>query len=55
MPALIMILPPGAFITLGIILAVFAHIRNKRKEKKGGLKNGSIQRATGPITNQYDC
>ena len=34
MPALIMILPPGAFITLGIILAVFAHIRNKRKEKK---------------------
>ncbi|AMP20390.1 electron transport complex subunit RsxE [endosymbiont 'TC1' of Trimyema compressum] len=34
MPALIMILPPGAFITLGIILAVFAHIKNKRKEKK---------------------
>ena len=34
MPALIMILPPGAFITLGIILAVFAYIRNKRKEKK---------------------
>lgn len=29
---LIMILPPGAFLTLGMILAVLAHISNKKKE-----------------------
>lgn len=29
---LIMILPPGAFLTLGIILAVMAHYGNKKKE-----------------------
>lgn len=34
-PAFVMILPPGAFITLGIILAIFAHIKNKRKKEKG--------------------
>lgn len=30
---LIMILPPGAFLTLGIILAVLAHISNKKREE----------------------
>lgn len=30
---LIMILPPGAFLTLGIILGVIAHITNKKKEE----------------------
>jgi len=30
---LIMILPPGAFLTLGIILGVIGHISNKKKEK----------------------
>ena len=29
---LIFILPPGAFLTLGIILAVMAHYKNKKKE-----------------------
>lgn len=29
---LIMILPPGAFLTLAIILAVMAHLKNKKKE-----------------------
>lgn len=29
---LIMILPPGAFLTLGIILAIMAHYDNKKKE-----------------------
>lgn len=31
-PALIMILPPGAFITFGILLAVAAGVKNYRKE-----------------------
>lgn len=33
-PALIMILPPGAFITFGILLAVIAAFRNHRKNKE---------------------
>lgn len=34
---LIMILPPGAFLTLGIILGVMGHFSNKKKEEE--LKN----------------
>ena len=30
---LIMILPPGAFLTLGIILGVMGHVKNKKKEE----------------------
>lgn len=33
-PALIMILPPGAFITFGILLAIIAAFRNHRKKKE---------------------
>ena len=32
-PALIMILPPGAFITFGILLAIIATLINRKKEK----------------------
>ena len=33
-PVLIMIQPPGAFITLGLILALINHISKKRKQKQ---------------------
>ena len=33
-PALIMIQPPGAFITLGLVLAAINHISKKRRQKK---------------------
>ncbi len=34
-PALIMILPPGAFLTLGLLLALFNFIGSKRRAKEG--------------------
>ena len=37
-PATIMILPPGAFLMLGVILAVINLISNKNKNKEGGGK-----------------
>jgi len=32
-PALIMILPPGGFITIGILMAFLHYFQNKAKEK----------------------
>ena len=40
-PASIMILPPGAFLTLGILLAVINGISNKRKQAKEGTEYDS--------------
>ena len=38
-PVLVMILPPGAFITLGFLFAAFAFIKNRRaKATKSGVK-----------------
>ena len=38
-PASIMILPPGAFLTLGILIAVINSILNKAKQKKEATNN----------------
>ena len=32
-PAIVMILPPGGFLTMGLLLGFFNHIKNKREEK----------------------
>lgn len=40
-PVSIMILPPGAFLTLGILLAVINTISNKRKQAKEGISHDS--------------
>ena len=40
-PISIMILPPGAFLTLGILLAVINTISNKRKQAKEGMRHDS--------------
>lgn len=34
-PALVMILPPGAFITVGLILGLMAYIKKRRKRSRG--------------------
>ena len=38
-PASIMILPPGAFLTLGILLAIINNVSKKFKTSKEGIKN----------------
>ncbi len=38
-PASIMILPPGAFLTLGILLAIINSVSKKFKASKGGTEN----------------
>lgn len=40
-PASIMILPPGAFLTLGVLLAVINGISTKRKKSKEGAEHDS--------------
>ena len=41
MPVSVMILPPGAFLTLGILLAVINGIANRRKRVKEGAQHDS--------------
>ncbi len=41
MPVSVMILPPGAFLTLGILLAVINGIANRRKRVKEGVQHDS--------------
>jgi electron transport complex protein RnfE len=37
-PWVIMILPPGGFITLGLMLALFAHVKERRLARTAGLE-----------------
>ena len=43
-PWVIMILPPGGFITLGLMLAVFAHLKERRLRAAGRAGVGSPER-----------
>ena len=36
-PAVMMILPPGGFIVLGLLIALIHYIGDKRKEKKANV------------------
>ena len=38
-PVLVMILPPGAFITMGFLFAAFAHIKNRKAKAAKGKVN----------------
>lgn len=38
-PALLVILAPGGFITLGILMAVIRHMKLKKEEKESGVKS----------------
>ncbi len=38
-PAMIMILPPGAFLTIGLLLGLFALIRSRREAKEAEIGN----------------
>ncbi len=41
-PAMIMILPPGAFLTIGFLLGLFALIRSRRVEREEKMMNAEI-------------
>ena len=41
-PAMIMILPPGAFLTIGLLLGLFALIRARREVRGKGMTNDKI-------------
>ena len=43
-PWVVMILPPGGFLTLGLLLAVFAHVQRRRMQKDRAL----VRPATSP-------
>jgi electron transport complex protein RnfE len=45
-PALIMILPPGAFLTIGLLLGLFALIRSRREMRE--KRNSEIKPGKSP-------
>lgn len=44
-PWVIMILPPGGFLTLGLLLAVFAHVKERRMQAAARAPGGPARRA----------
>jgi Na+-translocating ferredoxin:NAD+ oxidoreductase subunit E len=44
-PWVVMVLPPGGFLTLGLLLVVFAHVQRRRDRKRLALKSAAAGRA----------
>ncbi len=44
-PAIVMILPPGGFLVMGLLLALFKHTRNKKEEREKEAKKRAAEAA----------
>ena len=41
-PALVMVLPPGGFIVMGLLLALFQYLKNRKEEKEKARKMNEL-------------